>query len=181
MNSRLLYFLQPVVLALAAVLILLIILGTSQSVRAAPRLSARYVAISGSDTSDCTDPTQPCRTVQYAVDLAASGDQVRVAAGVYTDVHVRPRMDVSATGSVSQVVYITKSLSVEGGYSTDDDFSAAYPTVNLTTLNAQGVGRGIYVAGNISVTLAGMQIISGTAYHMGGSADGFDAGSGIYI
>ena len=136
---------------------------------------------SGADMGDCADSAQPCRTVQYAVDQASTGDQVRVAAGVYTDVHVRPRMDVSATGSVSQVVYITKSLSVEGGYSTDDDFSAAYPTVNLTTLNAQGDGRGIYIAGEISVTLAGMQIISGTAYHMGGSADGFDAGSGVYV
>jgi pectin methylesterase-like acyl-CoA thioesterase len=37
-------------------------------------------------------------SVQAAVDAASDGDGVKVAGGVYTDVSVRPRDDITATG-----------------------------------------------------------------------------------
>jgi hypothetical protein len=79
-----------------------------------------YVTITGTDSGDCSAPAGACRTIQYAVDQAAEGDEVRVASGTYTDVHARPRDDVSNTGLVTQVVYVTKTITIKGGYSATD-------------------------------------------------------------
>ena len=49
-----------------------------------------YVAPSGDDMNTCSSAA-PCRTVQHAVDIAASGDEIRVATGVYTDISARRR------------------------------------------------------------------------------------------
>ncbi len=44
----------------------------------------RFVAPAGMDAANsCTNPAIPCATVQHAVDVAASGDTLRIAAGVY--------------------------------------------------------------------------------------------------
>ena len=85
-----------------------------------------YVATSGSDTGDCTLPTSPCRSVQYAVDQASPGAEVRIAAGVYTDVHVRPSNDPSTTGDVTQV-------GTEGGG------GATNPSIGAYTFAVDGV------------------------------------------
>lgn len=46
----------------------------------------RYVnAAAGSDDSDCTAPSDPCASVGYALTQAAGGDELRLAAGVYTE------------------------------------------------------------------------------------------------
>jgi hypothetical protein len=130
--------------------------------------SIRYVATSGSDTTMCTHPFSPCRTVQYAVDVAESGDEVLVAQGIYTG--------VNDYGGLSQVVYLTKSLTLRGGYTTTD-WSASHPVSYPTTLDAQGQGRVIYVAGEISPTIEGFRITGGKAVELG---DG-DNGAGIYL
>lgn len=45
----------------------------------------RYVAVGGSNNpNDCTDPNNPCGSVQYAHDTAAPGDIINIAAGEYT-------------------------------------------------------------------------------------------------
>ena len=50
----------------------------------ATAVGPRYVATSGSDTGNtCLDWNAPCRTIQHAVDQAASGEEIRVAAGTY--------------------------------------------------------------------------------------------------
>lgn len=132
-----------------------------------PEASTRYVATSGADTGDCTNPASPCRTLQYAVDRTGEGDEVRVAAGVYTDIHIRPRQDVTTTGYVNQVVYISKTISIQGGY-TLTDWTNPDPVANPTVLDAQNQGRVIYITGAISPTISGLHITGGDASNQGG-------------
>jgi hypothetical protein len=151
----------------------------------------RYVAPSpaGNDGgNDCADSNTPCATVQHAVDVADSGDEIRVATGVYTDVHARPRADIVATGVVTQVVYISKTVTLCGGY-TVADWTTSDPEAHPTTLDAQGQGRGLYITGDpstgsgqaISPTIKGLRIISGTAAGLGGMKRGVSAGGGAYV
>ena len=112
-----------------------LLLSRSASVQASPGI--HYVAPGGS----CGSSLPSCfANLQAAVDAAAPGDEIRVAAGLYSDVHVRPRSDTTATGVVTQSVYLTKSVTIRGGY--NSDFSAWDPETYATTLDAQD--RAVY-------------------------------------
>lgn len=62
------------------------LLATTALAVAAPVASAdRYVAFSGSDSGSCQTEAAPCRTIQAAVTKAATGEAVRIAAGLYEE------------------------------------------------------------------------------------------------
>ena len=108
--------------------------------------------------------------IQAAVDAANAGDLIKVAAGTYTDLNVRPRNDVTTTGIVTQVVYICKTVMLRGGYTTTNGFAdPPDPQANPTTLDAQGQGRVFYITGDISPTIEGLRITRGDATGMGGA------------
>ena len=92
--------------------------------------------------------------VQTAVDAANAGDVIQIAGGMYTST------------SLSQVVNITKSLTLQGGYSAD--FLTQDPEAYPTTLDAQARGRVMVVGGAalITVTLDGLVLTNG--YWTGG-------------
>ena len=141
-----------------------------------------YVAITGTDSSDCSMPISACLTIQYAVDQAGEGDEIRVASGSYTGVNVRPRNDITTTGVVTQVVYISKTVAIRGGYTTTNNFAdPPDPVANPTTLDAQEQGRVLYVTGDISPTVEGLRITGGDAAGLGGSSGDYDAGGGLYV
>jgi hypothetical protein len=131
---------------------------------AAAQSTTRYVSTSGVDSGVCTDPASPCRTVQYAVDASASGDVILVATGVYTDVHPRPPSPEDPYpppgGVVTQVVYITHSLTILGGYLAPD-FGPPDPSAQPSTLDAGDQGRVIYAVGAISLTLERLVVAGG--------------------
>jgi hypothetical protein len=140
----------------------------------------RYVAVAG----DCGG-AGPCYTsVQAAVDAAQPGDEILIASGVYSDTHARPAPPTYVPSrAITQVVYITKPLALRGGYTTTT-WTDADPDVNPTVLDAKGQGRGILIAGDIDVTLAGLHVTNGDPSGLGGfatatSAD--DVGGGIYV
>ena len=110
--------------------------------------------------------------IQAAVDAATGGEEIRVATGDYTGVQVR--------GGITQVVYISKTLTVHGGYTTAN-WTTSDPTANPTTLDAQGQGRVVYIIGDISPMVDGLRITGGNATGLGGDPWGNDAGSGVYI
>lgn len=151
-------------------------LGGTTSAQAAPDIL--YVAPGGA----CGGGVPNCYpSLQEAVDAAASGDEIRAAAGTYTNLSVRPRHDITTTGFVTQTLYLSKTVTVRGGY--NSDFSAWNPELYATILDAQGKGRGIYVTGEISPTIEGLHITGGDATGLTGYGyyGAYDAGGGVYV
>jgi parallel beta-helix repeat protein len=107
-------------------------------------------------------------TVQEAVDAAGPGDVIKVAEGVYTDLHVREGM--------TQVAYITESVTIRGGYTTSD-WETSDPAVHATTLDAGGHARVVVIDRDggqvVTVTLNGLRVTNGRPL-------GEDWGAGIY-
>ena len=139
----------------------------------------------GTDTSGCGDAATPCKTIQYAVDQAQPGDEIHVATGVYTGVQGRPvpagYPNGPAGGLITQVVYISKTVTVRGGYTTAD-WDTFDPDANPTTLDAQGLGRVMVIAGEISPTVEGLLLTGGDAAGLGGTQwTGQDGGGGMYV
>lgn len=118
--------------------------------------------------------------VQAALDAASGGEVIRIATGTYSDVYARPRQDVSTTGVVTQVAYISKTVILLGGYSSD--LSIRDPDTYPTILDAQRQGRVLYITGDISPTIDGLTITGGSGTGLGGGAVlGSDAGGGMYV
>jgi hypothetical protein len=149
---------------------------------AASTATARYVATTGSDGgNDCTAQGSPCRTVQHAVAIASPGDVIKVAAGDYSDVRSYPAPPgpwSPSGGVITQAVYISKTVAIQGGYTTTNWMSPD-PDMNPTTLDAQDQGRVLYVTGDISPTIAGLRITGGDAMELRGAWE--DAGGGVYV
>lgn len=145
-------------LALAGSLVWLI--GSILALAQSPTI--RYVAVApvGNDSSNtCLNSSAPCATIQHAVDVADPNDEIRVAAGTYTDVQAR--------AGISQVVYISQTITIRGGYTTSN-WAESDPVANPTTLDAQGQGRVFYITGNISPTIEGLYITGGSSGQGGG-------------
>ena len=88
---------------------------------------------------------------------------------------------VSARDGVTQTVYLAKSLTVRGGYSTAN-WTTPDPVANPSIVNAGGLGRVFFITGTVSPVIEGLRITGGDAKGLhGGSPDGEDVGGGIYI
>ncbi len=140
-----------------------------------PAASTRYVTIKGNDgggTNSCT--TTPCRTVQQAVNVASNGDEIRVAEGVYTDVH-------AFSGGI-QVVSITKTVTIRGGYTTTN-WTTPNPLTQPTVLDAQRQGRVVYISGHVTPTLEGLILTRGNASGQFANCetDADGCGGGIFV
>ncbi len=176
-----------VTLGLALTLGLLGLLGGQPTlVTAAPAATTRYVDdATGTDDSDCSDPDNPCKTVQYAVDQASAGDIIKVAGGTYRDTITRTPpagyLGEPASGVITQVVYISKPLTIRGGY-TATDWTRSDPAANPTTLDGEGGKRVVCIGGDITVALENLKIFDGDATGLGGGIIGtVDAGGGVYV
>lgn len=160
-------------------LALLWLLGSlSKMIAAVPATWSQQT--SGDVITVCLSGSCDYNTIQAAVDAAEDGDVIKVATGTYTGTSVRPRNDVATTGVVTQMVYISKTVTIQGGYRTTN-WDNADPNANPTTLDAQGQGRVLYVTGDISSTVERLRIVGGNATGMGGYSSIYDAGGGIYV
>jgi uncharacterized repeat protein (TIGR01451 family) len=115
-------------------------------------------------------PACDTATIQEAVDQAADGDEIRIATGTYTSLTFR--------SGITQVVYLTRSVTLRGGFTTTDWLNPD-PTANPTRLDAGGKGRVVYMRGDVTVHLEGLELIGGDAIGLGG--DPLDAGGGLAV
>jgi uncharacterized repeat protein (TIGR01451 family) len=109
----------------------------------------------------CPDGPPVCdfEVVQEAVDAASEGDIIMVATGDYSD--------VNNYAGLAQVVYISKTVTIRGGYTTDFA-EPPDPVANPTSLHAHSQGRVLYVTGNISPTIEGLDLTGGVSESGGG-------------
>ncbi len=156
----------------------------TDSLRLVAASSVYRVAVDGSDVEDCGSEALPCQTIQYAVDLATSGDVVKVAAGTYTR-SSPPFMTDCNVGSANAdpvVCLVNKHLTIIGGY-TPGNWSVSDPEANPTVIDGQNDSRGVVVVGwssdaaTASLAMEGFTIRRGLAL---GAVSGQDWVIGAY-
>jgi hypothetical protein len=135
-------YLLSVMISIVTILILPVsVLPISAEYAAEVDASTRYVATSGTDSGACTDPSAPCRNIQYAINQSAlSGDTIKVAAGTYT--YAAPSDICPSDQTKSVVCTYQKALTLLGGYTTAN-WSSAYPALNPTIIDGQNTYRGV--------------------------------------
>lgn len=161
-----------------------------------PQAQAQIVIYVDDDTCPATGSgTQgsPYCRIQDAVNAANNNYEIRVAAGNYTGVQTVPVQQWEGEHTYTQVVIITKSLTLQGGY-TPDDWYTPDPAANLTVIDAQQQGRGVSIVGTTAVhpfvTIDGFTITGGDYTDLGNpdgisnwecNDSGADCGGGFYV
>lgn len=136
----------------------------------------------GADTSNCQAQGAPCKTIQYAVNQAQTGDTIRLAKGVYT-------ASQDPCGGRAPVVCVTnKFITIEGGYDAAA-WDNANPAANPTIIDGESVRRAVAVLGidvnraTAGLTLSGVTIRNGLARGADSGNDDatFAFGGGILV
>ena len=121
--------------------IALVLVQSTQNVGKA--LTYIRVATTGTDTPACGTEASPCRTIQYAVNKAAStGYVITVAEGTYTYDPSNNHCPWAVTPAV--VCFVDQNLTILGGYTTSN-WSTADPKNHVTIIDGQNIVRGVIV------------------------------------
>lgn len=149
-------------------------------------LTMRTAYAEDGDYTVCPAGPPQCsyKSIQAAIDAAPPDGVILVAQGVYKDLHDRPRFGVPGEGAVTQIVYVTKSLTLRGGYLAPGFGEPPNPLANPTVLDAQNNGRVAYLLGageQITVNISGFRMMNGLASGGEQFYGGRDAGGGLYV
>jgi parallel beta-helix repeat protein len=169
--------LLPVIAGLSSVGLILILANVSAA--NARGGSTLFVSEGGTDAGDCSNSFSPCGSLQYAIDQAEPGYEIRLSEGSYTGVHSRPApAGYDGPSVITQVAYISKSLTIAGGYS--NDFSTNNPEVFISIIDAEANGRAL-VAFDVNLQLGGIVLLDGDALGLAGGNLSLDAGGLMFL
>ncbi len=102
----------------------------------------RYVATTGSDTSDCSVQANPCLTIAYAINQSNAYDTLHVASGLY------PERSSSTTN-----LTINKPIAIEGAQAGIDARSRADTGATVIVPGVQEAGLGYDSTNDAVVTI----------------------------
>ena len=166
-----------VALGLVILLSLAILLGyggdSSRTAYAQGGGTTRYVSsVSGSDSGDCTDGANPCRSIQYAVGQAGAGDTILVAAFEVTGSLTPPQLFTTTaryTGDGENVIEVTKSLTLKGGYILNriGHTPTWIPWVIPSEVDGEHSRRVLCIRGDVTVTVEMLALVNGRAPYGG--------------
>lgn len=128
----------------------------------------------GSDAGSCGANTSPCESIQRAVNLSQSGDEILVATGLYT---YQAGLDPCSAGNTGVVCIVNKRLTIVGGFA-GGNWESPDPAANPTVIDGAGAHRGVLVtrtfpgAPAASLVLAGFTLRNGRAAGGLGGPDG---------
>ena len=142
------------------------------------------VSTTGVDNGSCGGTSNPCRTIQQAVQRSNSGDFTLVAKGTYV---LNSAVDpCNFWIYIDQVVCILdKNITINGGYD-GQNWSSADPTSNKTIIDGQNAYRGVAVIaynGTANLAMDGFTIQNAKAQGTTQSTDPgftFGYGGGMY-
>jgi len=125
-------------------------MGAFESPEAAAAVTRYVDGVTGSDTSDCSDPLVPCQTIGHAIGQAVSGDELHIAGGTYLE----------------NLVIDGKGLLLRGGYTVGS--SGFVPGRAETIIDGGGVDRTLVMSGGDStlhrLTVTGGQTPEGQCW-----------------
>jgi hypothetical protein len=124
-------------------------------------LDVCFVETTGDNITDYS--SSDSSALQTAVDAANSEDLIKVA-GTCAGVQVR--------NGLSQTVYISMNLTIQGGFANTSWLASSDPDVYETVLDAQMLNRVVYIASGTSVILDGLTIQNGDALVLGSNDGG---------
>jgi hypothetical protein len=121
--------------------------------------NGRYVSPNGSDdgATTCNSSQAPCLTIKKAMDSAATGNIIYVAAGTYT-----------GEAAYGEVVWINKNVNLSGGW--DETFGTQN---GMSTIDGEDLRRGITILSPISTTIDHFKIQNGFHLTQGGGIYNF--------
>jgi hypothetical protein len=135
----------PVFELLFLAVLLLVFISPS----AAVGLMAYVDAAVGKDTGDCSDPTAPCLTINYAIGQTGDGSYIAVAGGEYVE-------NVKLTDGLTRTI--------RGGHTNNaGDWTTGVfdPWVNPTVINGNNVDSTIEIRNHTDTIIVGVTIKGG--------------------
>lgn len=118
--------------------------------------TTRLVSVTGTDYGGCS--TDPCKTIQYAIDQAIDGDTIKISGGIYSEkLRVLSRNDILIDGAdpVSTIIQGDNSAT-QVGISSSTNITISNLTVRNGGDSRFSQGGGIQVFGGQSPTSANL-------------------------